>query len=239
MMSNEEMNNQALVRGRVLTPPTFSHEVFGEGFFELEVSSQRLSNQFDVIPITISERILEEHKLNVGDDVTFYGQFRSYNKLSQNKSRLLLTLFVREIVEQKDENNPNIISVCGFLCKPCIYRTTPFNREIADILVAVNRSYNKSDYLPCIAWGRNARFCKTLAVGDKIALTGRIQSRKYIKKFDETLVEEKTAYEISISKFAIGDNVEKLIDENIEFFKWQNVNPLKEYDDGVNAIHSE
>ncbi|MEG1805731.1 MAG: single-stranded DNA-binding protein, partial [Clostridia bacterium] len=173
------------------------------------------------------------------DDLSFYGQFRSYNKLSQNKSRLVLTLFAREIIEQKDESNPNIISVCGFLCKPCIYRTTPFNREIADILVAVNRSYNKSDYLPCIAWGRNARFCKTLNVGDKIALTGRIQSRKYIKKIDETLMEEKTAYEISISKFAVGENVGKLLEENIEFLKWQNVNPLKEYDDSSCTINLE
>lgn len=236
-MSNEEVNNQALVRGRVLTPPTYSHEVFGEGFYELEISSQRLSEQFDVIPITISERLLETNSLNVGDDVSFYGQFRSYNKLSQNKSRLVLTLFVREIVKPKDETNPNIISVCGFLCKPCIYRTTPFNREIADILVAVNRSYNKSDYLPCIAWGRNARFCKSMNIGDKIALSGRIQSRKYVKRFDDSLSEEKIAYEISISKFATGENANKLIDENLELLKSYNINPSKEYNDTAYTVN--
>ena len=120
----------------------------------------------------------------------------------------MLTVFVREIVDGEDAKNPNNVVLTGYICKPPVYRTTPFSREIADVLIAVNRAYNKSDYIPCIAWGRNARFVKNLEVGEKIAISGRIQSREYVKKYSETESKTLTAYEVSVSKLAAYENAE-------------------------------
>ena len=174
-----EKNNKVFISGEILTDAVFSHEVYGEGFYEMNVLVKRLSGQGDILPVTISERLISDRDLKVGVNINALGQFRSYNKLVNGKSKLMLTVFVRELLDDTTQRNPNSIVLTGYICKTPIYRTTPFNREIADILIAVNRSYNKSDYIPCIAWGRNARFAKNLAVGDKIAVSGRIQSREY------------------------------------------------------------
>lgn len=204
----EKQNNRVYLRGEVATEKRFSHEVYGEGFYEMDVTVQRLSGQVDILPITISERLMADRDLGVGAHISVVGQFRSYNKLIDGKSKLMLTVFVREFVADDFCKNPNTIVISGFVCKSPIYRTTPFNREISDVLVAVNRAYNKSDYIPCIAWGRNARFVKSLEVGERIALAGRIQSREYQKKFSEEDIRTLTAYEVSISKLAVCDNVE-------------------------------
>ena len=204
-----EKNNRVYIMGEIVSEATFSHEVYGEGFYEFFVRVMRLSGQADVLPVTISERLIEGHDLKVGSSICAVGQFRSYNKLENGKSRLMLTVFVREVVENPPFKNPNSIVLSGYICKPPVYRTTPFNREIADLLVAVNRAYNKSDYIPCIAWGRNARFVKNLSVGDKIALSGRIQSREYQKKLSEYEAKTMTAYEVSISKLAAFDSGEE------------------------------
>lgn len=197
-------NNKVFLKGEVVSNPQFSHEVFGEGFYELNLNVKRLSDNYDIIPITVSERLLSINNFSIGSVVAIKGQFRSYNKVVDNKSKLLLTVFVRDLIEIDDSMNPNIIELSGFICKEPIYRTTPFKREICDMLLAVNRAYNKSDYLPCIAWGRNARFVKNISVGQKVCLTGRIQSREYQKKLGEETT-TKTAYEISISKIRIED----------------------------------
>ena len=204
----EKPNNKVYILGEVLSKASFSHEVYGEGFYEMNVSVKRLSGQTDILPITISERLMESKKLEIGSTICAIGQFRSYNKIIDGKSRLMLTVFIRELCDEKYPQNPNSIALSGYICKPPIYRTTPFSREIADLLVAVNRAYNKSDYIPCIAWGRNARFVRNLAVGEKIALTGRIQSREYTKKISESESKIMTAYEVSISRLAAYDNVE-------------------------------
>ena len=204
----EKTNNKVYILGEVLSKAVFSHEVYGEGFYEMNVSVKRLSGQTDILPITISERLIESKKLEIGSKICAIGQFRSYNKIVDGKSRLMLTVFIRELCEDEYPQNPNNIALYGYICKPPIYRTTPFAREIADLLIAVNRAYNKSDYIPCIAWGRNARFVKNLAVGEKIALTGRIQSREYTKKISETESKVMTAYEVSVSRLAAYDNVE-------------------------------
>ena len=204
----EKPNNKVYIYGEVLSKANFSHEVYGEGFYEMNVSVKRLSGQTDILPITISERLIESKKLEIGSKICAIGQFRSYNKIVDGKSRLMLTVFIRELCEDEYPQNPNNIALYGYICKPPIYRTTPFAREIADLLIAVNRAYNKSDYIPCIAWGRNARFVKNLAVGEKIALTGRIQSREYTKKISETESRVMTAYEVSVSRLAAYDNVE-------------------------------
>ncbi len=204
MDSNTERNNRVYICGEIVSEATFSHEVYGEGFYEFFVRVMRLSGQADVLPVTVSERLIHSRELKVGSTLSAVGQFRSYNKLEGGKSRLMLTVFVRELVEPTDRN-PNSIVLSGYICKPPVYRTTPFNREIADILLAVNRAYNKSDYIPCIAWGRNARFVQNLKVGDRVVLSGRIQSREYQKRFSETDVVTMTAYEVSVSKLAAYD----------------------------------
>ena len=197
-----EKNNKVYICGEIVSEATSSHEVYGEGFYELFVRVVRLSGQADILPVTISERLIQGSGLKVGSVLSAVGQFRSYNKLEGGRSRLMLTVFVRELVEAGEGKNPNGIVLSGYICKPPIYRTTPFNREIADLLLAVNRAYNKSDYIPCIAWGRNARFVQNLKVGDRVALSGRIQSREYQKRLSEEETVTMTAYEVSISKLA-------------------------------------
>jgi len=205
---NAEKNNKVYFKGEIVSEATFSHEVYGEGFYELQVRVMRLSGQADILPVTISERIIQRNDLKVGSVICAVGQFRSYNKLENGKSRLMLTVFVRDIVEDVPGRNPNGIVLSGYICKPPVYRTTPFNREIADLLVAVNRAYNKSDYIPCIAWGRNARFVQNLRVGDRVVLSGRIQSREYQKRLSDDEVVTMTAYEVSVSKLAAFDENE-------------------------------
>ena len=203
-----EKNNRVYIMGEIVSEAKFSHEVYGEGFYEFFVKVMRLSGQADILPVTVSERLIKSSDLKLGSTISALGQFRSYNKLENGKSRLMLTVFVRELVESSAGSNPNSIVLSGYICKPPIYRTTPFNREIADILLAVNRAYNKSDYIPCIAWGRNARFVQNLSVGDRVALSGRIQSREYQKKLSETEVVTMTAYEVSVSKLAAFEDGE-------------------------------
>lgn len=201
IMKYEQINNNRVVlTGEVIEEPIFSHETFGEQFFQVQLSVLRLSEKADIIPVIISEKLLTDKRFGVGKTICIKGQFRSYNKNESEHSKLVLTVFAREFVDLTDEINPNIIEVIGYICKPPIYRTTPFKREICDLLVAVNRSYNKSDYLPCIAWGRNARYLKDIEVGTKVFLVGRIQSREYQKKYDDGTFEIKIAYELSVSR---------------------------------------
>ena len=213
MTNANSITNKVFLTGKIVQEPTYSHEMFGEGFFETAIAVKRLSEQVDILPITISERLIAEKDLKMGDDVTLYGQFRSYNKIVDGKSRLMLTVFVREVLDFDPDSNPNAIELIGFICKPTVYRTTPFNREICDLLVAVNRAYNKSDYIPCIAWGRNARFVKYLTVGEQVAVYGRIQSREYQKKVGEDEFVTKTAFEVSVSRIVVGDKVTELIEQ--------------------------
>ena len=193
-------NNQVYLSGQIASAPEFSHEIMGEKFYDTTVSVERLSGQSDVIPITVSDRLMEGQNFEIGNLIGLIGQFRSYNKIVDGKSKLVLRVFVRELCEC-DENAPNVIELEGYVCKPPVYRATPFKREIADLLIAVNRAYNKSDYIPAIAWGRNARYASTFDVGDKIHLVGRIQSRIYQKSLDDGTIEERVAYEVSITKF--------------------------------------
>lgn len=198
-------NNKVFISGEVCSEPKFSHEVYNEGFYEFDLKITRLSDSFDIIPVTISERLLNGNKIKVGDKISGNGQFRSYNKLEDGKSKLMLTVFLRELLPYTESDNPNMIEITGYVCKEPVFRTTPFRREISDVLLAVNRSYNKSDYLPCIAWGRNARFVKNFSVGDKVIVSGRIQSRDYQKKINDQMI-TKTAYEVSLNK------IEKIVD---------------------------
>lgn len=203
---NELMqNNIVSLTGRITEDPIYSHSVFSEGFYETFLEVKRLSEQTDIIPVTISERIIADHHLEKGSVISVEGQFRSYNKLIEGRSKLMLTVFVLDIVANDSERNPNEVELVGYVCKEPIYRTTPFKREICDLLVAVNRAYNKSDYIPCIAWGRNARFAKNLITGEKIVLSGRIQSRNYQKMLEDGTTETRVAYEISVNRIGLDE----------------------------------
>ena len=196
-------NNQVSIVGEIMSDFQYSHEVYGEGFYMVEVAVSRLSNFSDYIPLMISERLIDTSQSYIGQKVYVTGQFRSYNRHEELKNRLVLSVFVREIEfieEETEEMKSNQILLDGYICKDPIYRKTPLGREIADLLVAVNRSYGKSDYIPCICWGRNARFAARFEVGVHVQIWGRIQSREYVKRLNEDEVEKRTAYEVSVSK---------------------------------------
>ena len=215
-------NNQLVLVGKVTSDKRFSHEIYGEKFYIFDLSVPRLSGNSDIIPITISERLLIERDINIGDNITIEGQFRSYNSYENEKNKLILTVFAKEVkfyqeddeFQPSKENTSNEVTLIGYICKKPIYRKTPFGREIADILLAVNRAYNKSDYIPCIAWGRNARFCENVAVGTEIKIVGRVQSRQYEKKYEDGTSEMKVAYEVSIASLEVvnqeGNELEEI-----------------------------
>ena len=196
-------NNQVSIMGEIASEFVFSHEVFGEGFYMVDILVKRLSNSSDRIPVMISERLVDVTQDYQGEYIQILGQFRSYNRHEEKKNRLVLSVFAREISfveEESDKMKTNQIFLAGYICKMPVYRKTPLGREIADMLVAVNRPYGKSDYIPCICWGRNARFSSTFEVGGHVQVWGRIQSRDYMKKLDGDITEKRTAYEVSVSK---------------------------------------
>lgn len=204
-------SNVVTIVGKVMSECLFSHEVYGEGFYSFDMEVVRLSEVVDILPITISERLIEEGTIVIGNYVMISGQLRSYNSYENKKTKLILTIFARDIhlasIEEA-ENNPNKIYLNGYVCRKPIYRTTPFGREIADILLAVNRPYSKSDYIPCITWGRNARYAGKLKTGDNIKIWGRIQSRTYQKKLEDDTISNKVAYEVSVSKIELFNKTE-------------------------------
>ncbi|SDK18466.1 single-stranded DNA-binding protein [Natronincola ferrireducens] len=202
MSEHSISSNAVTLVGKIIGEKTFSHEIYGEGFYIYTIEIPRLSESCDCLPVTISERLLVGLDLKAGDMVSVEGQLRSYNKFVNGNNKLVLTIFARDILKMGEEEvkNPNHIYLDGFICKQPVYRETPFGREITDLLLAVNRAYNKSDYIPCIAWGRNARFSSKLQVGDHVRTWGRIQSRQYQKKFNDGTAINKVAYEVSISK---------------------------------------
>lgn len=204
-------NNQVLILGEIISDFTYSHEVMGESFYMLDIKVQRLSGNYDVIPVVVSERLIDVNESYVGMLICVNGQFRSYNRHEERKNKLVLSVFAREIffVEEMEESSKtNQIYLDGYICKEPIYRKTPYGREITDLLIAVNRPYSKTDYIPCIAWGRNARYASQLEVGTRIQLEGRMQSREYVKKFDDGTQETRTAYEVSVSRIDVVESEE-------------------------------
>ena len=215
MDTNYLENNYLTLVGKVTGEKKFSHEIYGESFYVFNLEIPRLSGNSDIIPITISERLIKEDTLQAGKKLLVKGQFRSYNSYENEKNRLILTVFAKDVVEleenkEEEENEmvkkdiiTNEVVLVGFICKKPIYRQTPFGREISDLLLAVNRAYNKSDYIPCIAWGRNARFCQNLEVGTQVKVVGRVQSRMYEKKHEDGTVENRVAYEVSVGSLEV------------------------------------
>lgn len=206
-------NNKGKIKGKILSSQLSLFEVEGERFYDGKVVVERLSEATDILPFTISEKLVNAYslKLEEEEEVIFSGELRSYNKLVDGKSRLILSFFVKEVLSRGEDftNNTNELALTGFICKPPIYRTTPFNRQICDILLAVNRpNFNKSDYIPCIVWGRNAKFIQNQKIGTKINLVGRIQSRNYRKEIADGIIEERTAYEVSCQRVSLADDQE-------------------------------
>ena len=213
MVTNLLENNHLELVGKVTSEKTYSHEIYGEKFYIFDLEVPRLSSAVDIIPITVSERLLTNLDLGIGKKLCIHGQFRSYNSYQNERNKLILTVFAKDIVEVEEQEESeekkdvvtNEVTLSGYVCKKPIYRQTPFDREISDLLLAVNRAYNKSDYIPCIAWGRNARFCQNMEVGTEVKIIGRVQSRKYEKKFEDGTSETRVAYEVSISSMEIID----------------------------------
>ncbi len=199
-------NNQVTIMGEIVSSFSYSHEIYGEGFYMVDVRCNRLSESCDIIPVTVSERLLDVTKDYQGKLVCVNGSFRSYNRHDEYKNRLVLSVFASEISfidEIEDNYKANQIYLEGYICKHPVYRKTPLGREITDLLLAVNRPYGKSDYIPCICWGRNARYADSLEVGCHVKLYGRVQSREYLKKLDENTQEFRTAYEVSVMKLEV------------------------------------
>lgn len=226
MVTNYLENNHLVLVGKVTSDKKFSHEIYGESFYIFNLEVPRLSGNEDIIPITISERLIPNEELQVGRKVAIEGQFRSYNSFENERNRLVLTVFAKEIQfldeteeqEEKSEKDTvsNEVTLIGYVCKKPIYRQTPFGREISDLLLAVNRAYNKSDYIPCIAWGRNARFCQNIEVGTKVKIMGRVQSRGYEKKHEDGTIEQKVAYEVSVGSLEVINEEEPSQEQNEE-----------------------
>ena len=233
MVTNLLENNHLVLVGKVTSDKTYSHEIYGEKFYIFDLEVPRLSSAVDIIPITVSERLLTDLNLEIGTKLSIEGQFRSYNSYQNERNKLILTVFAKDIVEIKDEPKKedseeekkdvvtNEVTLSGYVCKKPIYRQTPFDREISDLLLAVNRAYNKSDYIPSIAWGRTARFCQNLPTGTEVRIIGRVQSRKYEKKHEDGTVEEKGAYEVSISSLEVTNR-------DNEFIKKEDVAAVEE-----------
>ena len=227
MDTNYLENNYLTLVGKVTGEKRFSHEIYGESFYVFDLSIPRLSGNADIIPITISERLINEDTLAEGKKILIKGQFRSYNSYENEKNRLILTVFAKDLIELEDkeidEENEMVVKdtvtnevlLVGYICKKPIYRQTPFGREISDILLAVNRAYNKSDYIPCISWGRNARFCQSLEVGSQVKVIGRVQSRTYEKKFEDGSTQTRVAYEVSVGSLEIIEEKDTDTDNEI------------------------
>lgn len=228
MSTNYSDNNHLVLMGKVTSEKRFSHEIYGESFYIFDLEVPRLSDTTDIIPVTISERLIDNEKMEIGKKLIIKGQFRSYNSYENEKNKLILTVFAKDVIFEEEmedairndesikENVSNEVILTGYICKKPIYRQTPFGREISDLLLAVNRAYNKSDYIPAIAWGRTARFSQNLPTGTEVRATGRVQSRKYEKKYEDGTVEEKVAYEVSISSLEVLNEEDKPEETNAE-----------------------
>ena len=224
MITNYSDNNHLILVGKVTSEKRFSHETYGEKFYIFDMEVARLSDTTDIIPITASERIINDDLITIGNKLIIKGQFRSYNSYENEKNKLILTVFAKDVLtedklsEEELENTKrttNEVTLVGYICKSPIYRQTPFGREIADILLAVNRAYNKSDYIPSIAWGRNARFCQNLSTGTEVKVVGRVQSRNYEKKHEDGTIEPRVAYEVSIASLqVVNENNEDIEKKN-------------------------
>lgn len=227
MNINYADNNHLVLMGKVTSEKRFSHEIYGESFYIFDMEVPRLSDTQDIIPVTISERLIPDGSLEIGKKVLIKGQFRSYNSYENERNKLILTVFAKDIFfedeiesQVSEEENKEIVSneviLTGYICKKPIYRQTPFGREIADLLLAVNRAYNKSDYIPAIAWGRTARFCQNIDVGTEVKVTGRVQSRSYEKKFEDGTSETRVAYEVSVASLEVVEEKENAREESEE-----------------------
>ena len=225
MNINYSDNNHLILMGKVTSEKRYSHEIYGEIFYIFDMEVPRLSNTSDTIPVTVSERLITDEKLQIGKKVLIRGQFRSYNSYENEKNKLILTVFAKDIFFEEEIENQiqegskeisNEVILTGYICKKPIYRQTPFGREIADLLLAVNRAYNKSDYIPAIAWGRTARFCQNLEVGAEVKIIGRVQSRSYEKKFEDGTSQTRVAYEVSVGNLEVIDEKMNIEEEKNE-----------------------
>ncbi len=210
-----DKNNRVTVAGEVVEAFAFDHEILGEAFYSGKLKVMRLSKTTDIVPVLISERLIDVRTNHIGEHICIRGKFRSFNKHEGFRTRLVLHVFAEEVYEMKEDvslEEVNNISLDGYICKTPIYRVTPLGREIADILLAVNRQYGKSDYIPCVVWGRNARFAENLTIGDRVKIFGRVQSRPYVKRISDTEIKDRVAYEVSGISLELQEGTDKKSD---------------------------
>lgn len=200
-MMEQTSSNQIILCGTVTALPRLSHRNRDEDFYIFSLEVQRLSGASDTVNVLAREKLLEKLVLEQGcKKLRIQGEIRSFNNKSGVGAKLVITVFARELVFT-DEADENLAQITGVICKPPTLRRTPMGREISDLMIAVNRHYGRSDYIPCIAWGVHARKASDWPVGTIVSLEGRLQSRDYVKNQDGILV-EKTAYEVSLTDIA-------------------------------------
>jgi single-stranded DNA-binding protein len=197
------INNTVTIVGTVVSEPQYDHMVKDEKFYLFYLRSMRRSNIPDVLPVIISEKLMDPYVNYFDMRVEIKGSFRSYNLHQGGESHKLLFVFVESLKPSDEVFDINSICLEGYICKPAIYRETPCGRQISDLCLAVNRPTVKSDYLPIILWSRNAVVASTLPVGTKIRVCGRVQERWYTKRLPDGQAEERCCYEVSCTKMEI------------------------------------
>ena len=191
----EQIYNQILLRGELDTLPAFSHESHGRRFYSFTLAVERLSGTMDLLHCVAAEELVQALDPSGGEMVELIGQVRSFNNRSGAGRRLVISAYAEQL-RTCDDEPANEVILCGSICRQPIFRRTPLGREICDLMLAVNRPYRRADYLPCILWGHTAQHCANFPVGTTLQLTGRLQSRTYVKQL-ETGSEQRVAYEIS------------------------------------------
>nr|WP_289290400.1 single-stranded DNA-binding protein [Sporofaciens musculi] len=204
-------SNQVSIMGDIVSPFVFKCETHGTKFYKAKVNVRRNSGEIDILPLVISDELVDTSQEYTGQFVLINGQYRSYNQQDGDKRRLKLFIFgqgVELIGKEPDTAAANHIFLDGYICKEPLYRETPLGRRITDILLAVNRPYGESDYIPCICWGKGAELAAGLEVGAHVQIVGRIQSREYMKKLTETEAEKRIAYEVSVKSILLVNEEE-------------------------------
>ena len=201
-MEHGRTENHIILHGRVSRAAQVSHCNHEQTFWIFPLAVSRLSGVQDTLNVLVSQRELDGRCPEQGDEVTVVGEVRSFNNRSGQGSRLVITVLAQKLYREQGEDD-NRLTLTGALCKTPIYRRTPLGRDICDLMLAVNRRYGRSDYLPCITWGSLAQRCGVLPVGARLTLEGRLQSRTYIKRLEER-EEERTAFEVSVMSMETG-----------------------------------
>lgn len=194
----ELSQNQITLCGTLESAPCFSHENHGRKFYRFFIAVQRLSGTTDILPVLAGEDVLRACELCDAERIVIRGQIRSFNNKAPTGRRLIVCVYAQSIL-LTDDGFENEVFLTGTVCRAPVFRRTPLGREICDVMLAVNRPYHRADYIPCILWGRLAEQAAEYPVGTRLSLTGRMQSRTYVKILDSGS-EQRETYEVSVAE---------------------------------------